>query len=302
MLKRVIIFLLFLLLSPGIVNAASIEKFGSSLRDSDVKIGNSTHLYLDIDIDYSDEKENTGLFMIMVRFDYNDDDILITDITSRGFSSGVFIDEETKYKYIISVIDFSSTCFDGVFFCGDYHLDLAMFIKDNNKKSTDITINNVFLASTIYDYEKQTFDEENINIFEKSYNKKLTVKVHDGIINTMPSTIATSRANINKDNPIKSITTKKKVTTKKTTTKNTSTSRRETSSAITDDEVPEEIEQNDFIENVIEDSKRYIEMIKEKDNQKRLIKGGLIILGVIILIIIIIKLKNHKLNKKFKDF
>ncbi len=302
MLKRMLISLSFLfLLIPNIVLAASIEKISSSLGDNEVKIGNSTHLYLDFDIDYSDETEFTGLYMIMIRLNYKDDDIIVTDISSQGFTSVLMLDEETKDKYIVSIVNTGSACFGGLFHCGDYHLDISMFIKDSKNKSTDIVIKDIFLASTSYDSVKETYDENNVSLSEYNYNKKLTLNIKDGVVNVIPTTIATSKTNIDKKNPIKAISTTKKAVTKKATTKNTTSTAKEEISS-TKDENPESIKKNDIVANVIEDSKGIIDNLKEKDLQKKIIKYVLIALGIIILIVILVKLKNHKLNKKFKDF
>lgn len=288
---------------------------GLEFHVAETKIGSATKddfVELNVTLSMEDwgtiDTSNTGAMMYLIGLRYNTNDLVLLGAQADDYVTTVIKDQESD-MYVVTLVYAGSqntSCAYGYLSCSESitaNINFRLINKDC--EDTEITIDEA-LATIATVTSVEDGEVEMTDMLNSTYYFTHKVKFKDNIRVTTPAvTSKIKTANINdigkitKLSTTKKITTKKIPTTKKTTKKSTtstiSSKKEETSDT-------ESLENKDIVSNIIDISKEIFTKLREKEEQKKVLKYGLIVIGIILVIIITIKLKNHKLNKKFKDF
>ena len=256
---------------------------------------------LRIDFSDIDKNKNVGIWLIAFELDYDDSIFTITKVSSSGFKSTIY-KENGKY-YILSQVNESvspNTCPNNVLYCSNYLLSLTIHTNKTDKTSSDIAIKDLEVA--VLDMTDAT----------KEYTLNDAVELNPTITGGGKTsiTIKPSADQMYEQQVVKGIVQDSApATTKPSTSKNTDTNNKTNTSTNKDinkdtntssnsnDSYKIDVDKND-------DDMNYLLFNIKID--KKIINYGCISLGVIvavvILVVIIIKFKDRKINKQLKNF
>lgn len=302
--KFILVLILSLFLFP--INVLGLEfhvvetKIGSATKDDFVEL----NVTLSMEDWNTIDTSNTGAMMYFIGLRYDANDLILLGAQADDYVTSVIKDQESG-MYVVMLVYAGSqntSCAYGYLSCSEsVNININFRLTNKNCEDTEITIDEAIATiATVTSVEDG--EVEMTDMLNSTYYFTHKVKFKDNIKVTTPAKTSSIKiANIDnigkvtKISTTKKITTKKVPTTKKITTSTISSKKEETSDTIS-------LENKDIVSNIIYRAKEIFTKLREKEEQKKVLKYGLIVIGIILIIIIIIKLKNHKLNKKFKDF
>ena len=165
--KKIMIFLLLVVLLPFPVNATpTIKKTRLIIPDS---VAKGTSFSFTFSIDFlgieKDKKDGQGIAGVEFEIDYDDDLLVLTDIQSQQNTWKSQKEEEDGIKYISSTITESNQagnkCTDGILNCTNYMVTVSFYLKNTETETTTISIGrtNVILLDK-FDFNREYTEEE----------------------------------------------------------------------------------------------------------------------------------------------
>ena len=141
---------LILMVFPFTIKASTASISGVSLEGNDgVTVG--TSFYESFGIKFSNIRKGTsdtlGIWVVGFELDYDDDVFIVEDIVENGkvWISNIY--KDGNKKYVISQFNNSSfnvdACVDRVLYCADYMITLKFYVKDTEKKNTEIKMKDI---------------------------------------------------------------------------------------------------------------------------------------------------------------
>lgn len=185
--KKIMIFLLLVVLLPFPINATpTIKKTRLIIPDS---VAKGTSFSFTFGIDFSgiekDKKDGQGIAGVEFEIDYDDDLLILTDIQSQQNTWESEEKEKDGIKYIFSTITESNQagnkCTDGILNCTNYMVTVSFYLKNTEKETTTISIGrtNVILLDK-FDFNKEYKEEEiikNAQLVSINANETKTITI-----------------------------------------------------------------------------------------------------------------------------
>lgn len=174
------ILLLLFILIPFNVKAIAIKNVDISSNE-EAKIGEE--VLLNIKINFSDDSSmNTnslGIWMLNYEIIYDDTALIATDIISDDWDSYLY-EDGGKYYVISEAIENSASlnkCSDGILQCSNYEVTVKFFVRNTEKHSTSIGINNIESVLLMVPALGEGYDTNNPSLITgNSYDVK-TIKI-----------------------------------------------------------------------------------------------------------------------------
>lgn len=196
--KKIIycLFISFFIICPVKVLGASIVSGELGVANGIQKIGDEfeaeivlNHLGLETGYD-----KTLGISEVLVAFAIDDEDLLITSISSDGFNSELYKTDD--YYYIESIVDDSlltanNSCAYGSLFCGDYKVKIRFYVKNTQSVSTNIEF--FYGASYLLDFvdlNNPPTEDDGI-LLEKSFDitREIKIRESDGEVKSAPQEV-----------------------------------------------------------------------------------------------------------------
>lgn len=198
------ILLLLFILIPFNVKAIAIKNVDINSAD-EAKIGEEVLLNIKINFseDFGMNTNSLGIWLLNYEIIYDDTAIIATDIVSDDWQS-VLYEDGGKY-YIISEanenVSSSNKCSDGILQCSDYEVTVKFFVRNTEKHSTSIGINNVEAVLLMVPALGQDYDTNNKSLIEGTGYDVKTVKItktENQVVNEPQNIISNTKPNVNK--------------------------------------------------------------------------------------------------------
>lgn len=198
------ILLLLFILIPFNVKAIAIKNVDITSNDN-VKVGEE--VLLKVNINFSEDSNlntnNLGIWMLNYEIIYDNNALIATDFISDDWESALY-EENGKY-YILSAVKENvsspNKCSDGLLQCSNYEVTIKFFVRNTEKSSTSVGINNIEAGLLMVPTEAGNYDTNNISLIEgNGYNVK-TIKIaktENQVVNEPQNIISNTKPNVNK--------------------------------------------------------------------------------------------------------
>lgn len=197
------ILLLLFILIPFNVKAIAIKNVDINSVD-EAKIGEEVLLNIKINFseDFGMNTNSLGIWLLNYEIIYDNTALIATDIISDDWQS-VLYEDGGKY-YIISEanenVSSSNKCSDGILQCSDYEVTVKFFVRNTDKHSTSIGINNVEAILLMVPALGQDYDTNNKSLIEGTGYDVKTVKItrtENQVVNEPQNIISNTKPNVN---------------------------------------------------------------------------------------------------------
>ncbi len=202
--KRILSLLLLLfMLLPFNIKAIAIKNVDISSSDES-KIGEEVLLKININLseDYSGNTNSLGIWILNYEIIFDDTALIATDIVSDDWESELY-EEDGKY-YIVSVAKENTNslnkCSDGILQCSDYEVTVKFFVRNTEKSSTSIGINNVKAILLMVPTLGQEYDTNNPSLIEGNGYDVNTIKItksENQVVNEPQNIVNDNKPNVN---------------------------------------------------------------------------------------------------------
>ena len=179
--KYVITILLFMImLIPLNIRAASIRD--TSISGTTIAT-TGTEYSIFFNISFSDiqkgSADSLGILLVGYELTFDEDVFIITGVSSNEWDSIVY-KEDGKY-YILSEVGendpFKNKCADGILYCSDYGVLINFYVKDTDKTSTQIKMNEIEVALLEMIKPNKEYGEDDIIEIEGTSDKVQTITI-----------------------------------------------------------------------------------------------------------------------------
>ncbi|MCI8778513.1 MAG: cadherin-like beta sandwich domain-containing protein [Bacilli bacterium] len=175
------ILLLLFILIPFKVKAISIQEAKIN-GPEEVKIGEEIVLTFNINFANHNAQNTNELGLMLVTYEllFDDEDLIVTSVTSSDWDSEVY-QEEGKY-YIISQIADNPTsqnkCSDYILHCGNYEVNVKFFAKNTESSVTNVGVKDVEAGLLIVPNPGEEYNFENPSLITGSVYDVKTIKIN----------------------------------------------------------------------------------------------------------------------------
>lgn len=172
---------ILLLLIPIRINALGVVDSKIS-SDETANTGDMITMSLHLNFNGISPKDNNsfGIGGILVDLDYDHDVIKFVSANANGFISDNIKNNDTEKLFsVISEDSNPNDCADKLLYCGEYDVSIKFYVKDTDKNSTQIKINDVtVLGWQLEDGTHKTYAESDATDFKNSIDKvhNITIK------------------------------------------------------------------------------------------------------------------------------
>lgn len=143
------VLIIIMLLVPFNINASNASISSVTIEGNDgVSVG--TSFYEGFGVRFSNIKKGTsdtlGIWTVVFELDYDEDVFIVEDILDNGKVWNSNIYKDGNKKYVISQFNNSAfnvdACVDKVLYCADYLISIKFYVKDTDKKTSEIKMKN----------------------------------------------------------------------------------------------------------------------------------------------------------------
>ena len=218
MVKRIYIISLLFLIIPLNIEAATVNNATIS-NEQIAKTGDiiSVSFHLNFSGVSAGDLNTFGIGGVVFFFFYDHEVLKYVSSNANGFKTNyLMIDDEEGISSVISGEDLlSNSCIDNILYCGDYSITLKFYVRNTDIKETQVKINEVaVLGWNLINGTHPTYDEDDMDGFEKKVNKVHYIKIEKEEITTEEPPEVKIDTNASNESDISSIATKKAETNK----------------------------------------------------------------------------------------
>lgn len=203
--KRVLILFLFIIIfCPKIVLAAKVSAVTISGNDK-IITGNTEKINIDINVSdiSSTDNKSFGIAGVVLDLEYDKNIFTIIDANSKGFTTTFDSDTDTISSIITGKDVVEGTCQDDILYCSNFHLELTIYIKDTDKTSSKITVNNI----TLYGFDQnedlsETYKDENMKALYSEVSNNIAFTISKGSAPENPPKVEISKTSVRTEKAI----------------------------------------------------------------------------------------------------
>lgn len=168
----VLLLLITVLLIPLRVNAGEVIS-NTIIGDASVKTDTNTTYKLNVNVSELDASTDVsmGIYLIAYELEFDPEVFAINSVTAKGFDTTVS-KQNNKY-YVVSIVNDTTAdnkCHDGFLYCGVYTADISLYVKNTDKTSSTLKIND--LGVGLVDVRLTNFSESDIVEIDASVASK----------------------------------------------------------------------------------------------------------------------------------
>ena len=189
-----IIFILTIIFIP--INVFAIEITNTEITGSTEKsIGEELALDYKINLDGIEKDKTTGIWLLKYELDFDEETLIITDITSNDFNSHIY-KENDKYYIISEVIENNNgenLCTNNILHCGNYQSTINFYIRNTELNETNIKIKDLQVGILNITDKTKTYTKDDLIKLTSKEEKDHTIKINKATteIKEEPKTIVT---------------------------------------------------------------------------------------------------------------
>ena len=233
--RSIVLIMLLILLMPLTVKSASV--YTSKVTGlSSVKIGEefSENFYIRFDGVNQNDENSLGVAVVSFEIIFDDSILTITGVSSNGWATQIFQDENTKKYYALSTIeghpDF--VCTDGILNCGRYEITIEFLLKSTTKEKTTIAMGEIEagLLPQIFDEKDISLDNVILVSGKGENSHTITIKNNEKVETTSEKTSIVENSTKKDIKQQVTNSTEKKITSNNSTNSNSTTNNQTTNS------------------------------------------------------------------------
>ena len=202
-----LILLLIGLIFPINVNAVNLSSSRIG-KDMTVKTGDTftIPLYLSFTGVSPKDPNSFGIGGVVFDLEYDDSVLKIIEVNASGFNSEL-VEENGEYA-ITSAISgedlLSNSCMDNILYCGEYGVSITFYVKDTDKESATIKINEAAIIGwQLTNGQRDSYLEKDMQTYTSKVNKMTTITIKkETIKNEEPTTITKTTTEDKKESTI----------------------------------------------------------------------------------------------------
>lgn len=152
------------------------------------------------------DQNSFGIGGVVFDLEYDDSVFKIIEVNASGFNSEL-IEENGEYA-ITSAISgedlLSNSCLDNLLYCGEYGASITFYVKDTDKESATIKINEVAIIGwQLTNGQRDSYLEKDMQTYTSKVNKMTTITIKkETIKNEEPTTITKTTTEDKKESTI----------------------------------------------------------------------------------------------------